>query len=65
MLHIAFRGRNKPSKLQLRYFEALKHQERLNYTNTCRRDDFRGRETLIKGKAMYLDVKVKETKSHC
>ena len=64
-LHIVFRDLNQPSKMRLGDFNAFKHQERLNCTNKCTRDDFRGSKTLIKVNPMYLEVKVKETKFHC
>lgn len=63
--HIAFRGLNKPSKLPLRYSEALKHQDRLNYRNEDTRDNFRGSKRLIKVRSICSDVKVEETKFQC
>ena len=43
---IAFRDRNSPSKMRLRYLEVLKHQERLNGIKKGTNDNFRGCKIL-------------------
>ena len=58
---IAFRDRNSQSKMRLRYFDVLKHQEGLNDIKKGTNDNFRGCKALSKVKPMYLEVTLKES----
>ena len=60
---MAFRGRNAPSKVQLRYLGDLNRQERLNDIKKGTRDNFRAYKTLSTRKTMHLEVKLKEATS--
>ena len=57
---IACRDWNAPSKVQLRYLEILKHQERLNDIKKGTRDNFLGCKTLIEVEPIHLEVNWKK-----
>ena len=58
---VAFRDRNVLSKVMLKHYDILKHQERLNDIKKDMRDDFKGCKKLRKIEPMYLDVNLQET----
>ena len=58
---MAFRDRNSPSKMRLRYLDVLKHQERLNDIKKGTNGDFRGCRALSKVKTIHLLVTLKES----